>query len=119
MDNFLNFILLGKGMMIRENIGKNISQYERNGMTMESTRKEKLFGSGKNNLVVGEDILEVGMHRGCINNMNGVEMGNNARMTLFEEIFHAMGTDDLRGTCCDALELILLSPCWNCMVKSL
>jgi hypothetical protein len=32
-----------------------------------------------------------------------------SRMTFFEEIFHAMGTDDLRGTCCDALELILLA----------
>jgi hypothetical protein len=30
-------------------------------------------------------------------------------MTFFEDLFHAMGIDDLRGTCCDALELILLA----------
>jgi hypothetical protein len=30
-------------------------------------------------------------------------------MTFFEEIFHAMGTDDLWGTDGDALELILLA----------
>jgi len=36
-------------------------------------------------------------------------LGNNARMTFFEEPFHSMGTGDLRGSCCDALELILMS----------
>jgi hypothetical protein len=109
MNNFLNFILLGKGMMIRENIGRKTSQYERNGMIMDAMGRGKFLGSGKNNLVSGEDRLEVGMHRGCLNGLNGVELGNNSRMTLFEEIFHSMGTDDLRGACCDALELILLS----------
>ena len=78
-------------------------------MIMDSTGREELFGSDKNNLVEGEDRLEVGMHRGCLNSMNGVELGNNARMTLFEEIFHVIGTDDLMGAYCDALELILLS----------
>jgi hypothetical protein len=109
MNNFLNFILLGKGMMIRPNIGRKTSQDERDGMIMDSTGRGKFLGGGKNNMVVGEDRLEVGMHRRCLNNMNGVELGYNSRMTFFEEIFHAMGTDDLRGACGDALELILLS----------
>jgi hypothetical protein len=38
-----------------------------------------------------------------------MEMGNNARMTFFEQLFHAMGTIDIRGTYGDALELILLA----------
>jgi hypothetical protein len=36
LKNFLNFILLGKGMTIRENIGRKISWYERNGMIMDA-----------------------------------------------------------------------------------
>jgi hypothetical protein len=83
MNNFLNFILLGKGMMIRANIGRNTSRYERNGMIMDSMGRGMFFGSGKNNLVEGEDISKVEMHIGCLNNMNGVDLGNNARMTLF------------------------------------
>jgi hypothetical protein len=78
-------------------------------MIMESMGRGKFFGGGKNNLVAGEDRLEVGMHKRCLNNMNGVELGYNSRMNFFEEIFHAMGTDDLRGAYCDALELILFS----------
>jgi hypothetical protein len=49
------------------------------------------------------------MHTGCLNSLNGVELGNDSKMTLFGDIFHYMGTDDLRGAYCDLLELILLS----------
>jgi hypothetical protein len=59
--------------------------------------------------VAREDRLEVGMHIRCLNSMNGVDLGDNYRMTFFQELFHAMVTDDLRGDCCDALELIFLS----------
>jgi hypothetical protein len=38
-----------------------------------------------------------------------MELGNNNGMTFFEEIFHSMGADDIRGACCDFLEFILLS----------
>jgi hypothetical protein len=38
-----------------------------------------------------------------------MELGNNARMTFFEKLFHAMGTNDLWGNGGDALELILLA----------
>jgi hypothetical protein len=37
-----------------------------------------------------------------------VELCNNARMTFFEQLFHAIVTDDIRGTDDDALELLLL-----------
>jgi hypothetical protein len=38
-----------------------------------------------------------------------MELGNNTQMTLFEKLFHAMGTNYLRGTEGDSLELILLA----------
>jgi hypothetical protein len=43
------------------------------------------------------------MHRGSLNCSNGIELGNNVEMAFFEELFHSMGIDDLRGACCDAL----------------
>ena len=95
--------------MIRLNIGRKTAQDERGGMIMESTGRGKFLGVGKKNMVSGEDRLEVEMHIMCLNNMNGVDLGYNSRMTFFEDLFHAMGTDGLRGTCGDALELILLS----------
>jgi hypothetical protein len=58
MNNFLNIILMGKGMRIRLNIGRNISQDERDGMIMDSMGRGKFLGGGKNNMVVGEDRLE-------------------------------------------------------------
>ena len=67
------------------------------------------MGSGKNNLMFIEDVLEVLRHRGCLSCLYGMELGNNAKMTFFEQIFHAMGTNDLWGTDGDALELILLA----------
>jgi hypothetical protein len=78
MNFFLNFILLGKGMTIRLNIGRNTSRDESDGMIMEFTGREKLFGGGKNNLVVRDDRLEVGMQIRCLNNMNGVDLGYNS-----------------------------------------
>jgi hypothetical protein len=106
---FLNFILLGKGMKIRLNIGRKTAEDERDAMNIEAIGMWKLFGGGKSNLVVGEDRLEAGMHRRCRKSMNGVELGDNSQMNFFEDIFHATGTDDLRGAFCDALELILLA----------
>jgi hypothetical protein len=78
LNKFLNLILLGKGMMIRENIGRKTSQDERNGMNMNTMRREKSMGSGKNSLAFGEDRLEDMMHRRCLNFLNGIELGNNS-----------------------------------------
>ena len=83
MNTLINFILLGKGIMIRPNIGRKTAQDERDGMIMDAMGRGKFFGGGKNNLVVGEDRLEVGMHRMCLNSMNGVELGYNSQMTFF------------------------------------
>jgi hypothetical protein len=83
MKKILNFILLGKEMTIRTNIGRKNARAKRDGMIMDSMRRGKFLGSGKNNLVAGKDRLEVGMHRGFINNMNGVELGYNSQMTFF------------------------------------
>jgi hypothetical protein len=55
------------------------------------------------------DGLEVMRNRGCLNCLYSMELGNNTRMTFFEQLFHAMETNDLRETGCDALELILLA----------
>jgi len=65
-------------MMIRRNIERKIVWDERDGMIMDSRGRGKLFGGVKNKLVVGEDILEVGMDRRCVNNMDGVELGYNS-----------------------------------------
>jgi hypothetical protein len=55
----------------------------RNGMIMNTTGSGKSMGSGKNNLVFGEDRLKVRMHRGCLNCLNGMELGNNFQMAFF------------------------------------
>jgi hypothetical protein len=109
LNNFLNFIFLGKGMTIGTNIGRKDVGDKGNVMIMNTTGRRKSQGSGKNNLMFGEDGLEVLQHIGCLSGMNGMELCNNARMTFFEDLFHAMGIEDLRETDGDALELILLA----------
>jgi hypothetical protein len=54
------------------------------------------MGSGKDHLMFRKDGLEVLWHRGCFCCLYGMELRNNTRMTLFEQLFHAMGTNDLR-----------------------
>jgi hypothetical protein len=109
LNHFLNFIFLGKGMMIGTNIGRKDSWDKGNGMIMNTTGRMETLGSGKNHFMFREDGLEVLWYRGCLNCLYGMELGNNARTTSFDKIFHAMGTNDLRGTDSDALELIFLS----------
>jgi hypothetical protein len=76
-------------------------------MIMDAMGSGNSMGSVKSSLVLGEYSLEVEMHKGCINYLNGMDLGNNARMTFFEYLFHAIGT--VNGAYCDALELILLA----------
>jgi hypothetical protein len=47
-------------------------------MIMNTMGRGKSMGSGKNGLVLGEDRLEVRMHIGCLNCLNGMELGNNS-----------------------------------------
>jgi hypothetical protein len=95
---FLNFIILGKGVMIRANIGRKTVKNKGNGMIMNTTRRRKSLRGGKNNLMFGKDILEVRMHIGCLNGLNRMELRNNTGVAFLEEIFHMVGTNDLRRT---------------------
>jgi hypothetical protein len=52
-------------------------------MIMDTMGRGKSMGSVKNSLVSGEYRLEVMVHRGCLNDVNGMELGNNSRMTFF------------------------------------
>jgi hypothetical protein len=109
LNNFLNFIFPGKGMMIGKNFGRKFVGDKGNGMIINTMGRRKSLGSGKNSLMFGEGGLEVRRHIGYLSGVNVMELCNNVRMTFFEELFHAMGTYDLRGTYYDALEIILLS----------
>ena len=65
-------------MTIRPNIWRKVAWDERDRMIMDATGRGNFFGCGKRNLVAGEDILEAEMHKRCLNNMNGVELGYNS-----------------------------------------
>jgi hypothetical protein len=96
LDHFLNFIFWGKGAMIQMNIGRKDSRYKGNGMIMNTIRRRESLGSGKDQLMFRKDDLEVLRDRGCLYFLYGMELGDNTRMTFFEQFFHAMGTNDLR-----------------------
>jgi hypothetical protein len=75
-------------------------------MIMNTTRRRKSLRGGKNSLMCGNDNLEVRMHRGCLNDLNRMELRNDTGEAFLEEIFHTMGTNDIRRTSCETLELI-------------
>jgi hypothetical protein len=106
---FLNFILLGKGVLIRDNIGRKTTRNKGNGMIMNTTRRRKSMRGGKNSWMCGKDSLEVMMHKGCLNDLNVMELSNDTRVAFLEEIFHMMGTNDLRRTNSETLKLIPFS----------
>jgi hypothetical protein len=66
-------------------------------MIINTMRRGKAMGSRNNSVVFIKYIFEVRMHKWCLNCMNGIELGNNDTMDFFEDIFHSMGIDDLRG----------------------
>jgi hypothetical protein len=47
-------------------------------MIMNTTRRGKAMGSGKNSLVFGEYRLEVKMHRWGLISLNGMELENDS-----------------------------------------
>jgi hypothetical protein len=96
LDHFLNFIFLGKGVTIRAYIGRKAFGYKGNGMIMNTMGRKDSLGSGKDQLMSREDGLEVLWDRGCLCCLYGMKLGDNTRMTFFEQIFHVMGTNDLR-----------------------
>jgi hypothetical protein len=95
--------------MIGMDTGRKASWDKGNGVIMNTTGRMESLGSGKNHLMFREDGLEVLRHRGCLSCLYGMELANSARMTFFENILNVMGTNDLRGTNDDSLELILLA----------
>jgi hypothetical protein len=105
---FLNFIFLGKGITIGMDIGRKADRDKGNGMIMKTMGRRESLGSGKKNLMFGENGLEVLWNIKCLNGLDAMELCNNSIMTFFENIFHAMGTDDLQGTSNDSLEMIVL-----------
>jgi hypothetical protein len=52
LNNFLNFIFLGKGMMIGMNIGRKVVGDKGNGMIMNTIGKRESLGNGRNNLML-------------------------------------------------------------------
>jgi hypothetical protein len=62
LDHFLNFIFLGKGVMIQTNIGRKDSWYKGNGMIMNTMGRRESLGSGKYHLMFRKDGLEVLWH---------------------------------------------------------
>ena len=82
--------------MIQMDIGRKAFGYKGNGMIMNTMGRRDSLGSGKDHLMFRKDILEVLRHQGCLCCLYGMELGNETRMTFFEHIFHAMGTNDLR-----------------------
>jgi hypothetical protein len=67
-----------------------------NGMIMETMGRGESLGSGKYCLMFRNESLEVLGHWWCLCGLYGMELGNDTRMTFFEQFFHAMRTDDLR-----------------------
>jgi hypothetical protein len=65
-------------------------------MIMNTTGRREALGNGKYKLMFRKDGLEVLQYRRCLCCLYGMELGDNTRMTLFEHLFHAMGTNDLR-----------------------
>jgi hypothetical protein len=62
LNNFLNFIFLGKGVMIRESIGRKTPMDKWDGMIMGVMGRRNPFGILKNKLVFVEDKLDVEMN---------------------------------------------------------
>jgi hypothetical protein len=83
LDHFLNFIFLGKGVMIQTNIGRKASWYKGNGMIMNIMGRRESLGNGKGHLMFRKDGLEVLWHRGCLCCLYSMELENNTRMTFF------------------------------------
>jgi hypothetical protein len=77
-------------------IGRKAFGYKGNGMIMNTVGRRESLGSGKYHFMFRNEGLEVLRHQGCLCCLYGMELGNNTRMTFFEHLFHAMGTNDLR-----------------------
>jgi hypothetical protein len=96
LDHFFNFIFLCKGVVIWMDIGGTTPWEKGNGMIMNIAGRRESLGSGKYCLMFIKEGLKVLGHWGCLCGLYGMELGNDTRMTFFEQFFHAMRNDDLR-----------------------
>jgi hypothetical protein len=78
------------------NINTKLEILAWNGMMMNTMRRRESLGSGKDQLMFRKDGLEVLRDWGCLYCLYVMELGDNTKMTFFEHLFHAMGTNDLR-----------------------
>jgi hypothetical protein len=53
-------------------------------MVMVVTGGGKALEILENNVMLGKDRFKVGVHRGCLNYFNGMELGNDVRMNFVE-----------------------------------
>jgi hypothetical protein len=81
---------------IRTDIGRKASGYKGNGKIMNIVGRRESLESLKYHFMFRKEGLEVFQHRGCLCCLYGMELGNDTRMTFFEHLFHAMGTNDLK-----------------------
>jgi hypothetical protein len=77
-------------------IGGKASWDKVNGMIMDTTGRRESLGSGKYYFMFRKEGLEVLGHWWGLCGLYGMELGNDTRMTFFEQFFNAMRNDDLR-----------------------
>jgi hypothetical protein len=71
-------------------IGRKASRYKGNGMIMNTVGRRESLGSGKYHFMFRKEGLEVMRYRGCLHSLYGMDLGNDTRMTFFEQLFHVM-----------------------------
>ena len=96
-------------MTIGMDIGRKAVKDKGNGMIMNTMRRRKSLRGVKNSFMCGKDSLVVRMDRGWLNDLNKTDLINDTGVAFLEDIFHTMGTNYLKRTICETLELILLS----------
>jgi hypothetical protein len=64
-------------------IRRKASRYKGNGFIMNTIGRRVALGSGKYHLMFRKESLEVMRDRGCFCFLNGMELGNDTRMTFF------------------------------------
>jgi hypothetical protein len=75
LNNFLNFIFLGKGMMIGMNIGRKVVWGQGEWNDHEHHGKEEVPGEWKKQLDVWRGWIGGPVtHRGCLSGLNGMEL---------------------------------------------
>jgi hypothetical protein len=77
-------------------IGGKASWDKGNGMIMDTEVRRESLESGKYCLMFRKEGLEVLGHWWGLCGLYGVELRNDAKMTFFEQFFHAMRIYDLR-----------------------